>query len=152
MCFVRVNQPQTCGQLILTVCWFMHTWNVCSSFLWWRWYCHVCKSYGQHVDHTASRYSQTLVLHSHDCWYVVDLVLKFSNWLHLIILRVHLAVNEAVYLHHLVAMSLVNAVAQLVKSRLTDYLSSNNLLNPHQSAYCTPFHWNCSCLHPRSSH
>ena len=27
-------------------------------------------------------------------------------------------------------------IERIVKSRLTDYLSSNNLLNPHQSAYC----------------
>ena len=27
-------------------------------------------------------------------------------------------------------------IERVVKSRLTDYLSSNNLLNPHQSAYC----------------
>jgi len=29
-------------------------------------------------------------------------------------------------------------IERVVKSRLTDYLSSNNLLNPHQSAYCRP--------------
>jgi len=27
-------------------------------------------------------------------------------------------------------------IERIVKSRLTDHLSSNNLLNPHQSAYC----------------
>ena len=34
-------------------------------------------------------------------------------------------------------LSLISKIIEcIVKSRLTDYLSSNNLLNPHQSAYC----------------
>jgi len=34
-------------------------------------------------------------------------------------------------------LSLISKIIEcVVKSRLTDYLSSNNLLNPHQSAYC----------------
>ena len=34
-------------------------------------------------------------------------------------------------------LSLISKIIERVlKSRLTDYLSSNNLLNPHQSAYC----------------
>jgi len=34
-------------------------------------------------------------------------------------------------------LSLISKIIErIVKSRLTDHLSSNNLLNPHQSAYC----------------
>ena len=34
-------------------------------------------------------------------------------------------------------LSLISKIIErIVKYRLTDYLSSNNLLNPHQSAYC----------------
>ena len=33
-------------------------------------------------------------------------------------------------------LSLISKIIKLVKSRLTDHLTSNSLLNPHQSDYC----------------
>jgi len=50
-------------------------------------------------------------------------------------------------------LSLISKIIErIVKVRLTDHLSSNNLLNPHQSVYCKHHYWNCSAVHSWSSH
>ena len=49
-------------------------------------------------------------------------------------------------------LSLISKITKrVIKSHLTDHLTSNSLLNSHQSAYCkTSFYRNSSFVHPRS--
>ena len=51
--------------------------------------------------------------------------------------EIHLRQRSAVQLSSNLNLSLISKIIErVVKSRLTDHLTSNKLLNPHQSAYC----------------